>query len=335
MAGPEKLKDELVKNLAAIREVALGAIGVAGGTIDPATEFGDLGKESLKVEWLSGAVQPVTMRGLASLLVRNLPKNTLQKIGMAILEAGLDDELGEEPCTIQSLAKIASYDDPELNSFTLEPYVSINPNASGRQVQPEIAKLLKSWKAEYQLSEKRNNSPSEESYLKVWDLREGWSDGAYSLFRELKLRDVAKELKIPISTAHTRYKRAFEIISGHTYSVRNWVDLMGPLKLSSLSKGNSLGGLKRNITQKAKRDVPSSKLRLTGDSEASFVDLNSIVSPTNRSVLDDFEDLKELISRGKSNREIFLEFDAKETEDGLRALDALRERLRDCDLRND
>jgi hypothetical protein len=329
LEGPEDLKKTLIENLASIKQVALGAIGVSEKTIDPAIEFNDLGDVGIEAEWLSGVVHPVSMRGLASLLVSNLPKDSLQKIGMAILEAGLDDELGKEPRKIQSLAKIASYDHPDLNSFPLKSIVSINPNASGRKVQPEIASLLKKWKKEHQLPEKRDRSNSEQSCIEVWDLREGWRNGVYSPSLELRFQEIATKLEIPLTTAHARYKRAFEMVSGHTYSVSNWFALVGPIKTSRYVNAKALGGLSRNLVEKTTRDVPSSRLGRIQDSDNGFIELNSIAAREDHSVWDSLNDLEELFSAGKNNAQICTALNVKPTKECLQALDALRERLQD------
>ena len=319
-------KDLLVSHWASIKTNALGAIGVSGQTIDPATEFEDLCDDSVKSEWLSGAVHPISMRGLASLLVSSLPKDTLQKVGMAILEAGLDDEAGQEPHRLQSLNKIASYDLSGLDGFTTEPFVYINPNASGRKLMPEIMRLLKDWKQEKQLPEKHDRPESEQSYLDAWDRREGWKNGSYSLSREQKFKEIAKDLQVSLSTVHSRYKRAFKLISGHAYTVNNWKELFGPIKLSSLAQRDADKGVSRRLIKKSRPDVPQSRLGLHEDF-GGFADFNSTVEHDDNSVSEDRHELETLISAGKSNAAIFLALGIEQTEEREEALNAYKERI--------
>ncbi len=75
--------------------VVLGAIGVSGRPLDPATDFEDITCAGLNVAWLSGAVYPISMRGLVGLLIVALPKETLKDVGQKLLEASHDDEDGE------------------------------------------------------------------------------------------------------------------------------------------------------------------------------------------------------------------------------------------------
>ena len=332
LQGEEADKQQLKENLESIRQIALGAIGVTGSTFDPNTEFADLGEPS-NADWLSGSVHPISMRGLASLLVSALPKATLQKIGMAILEAGLDDENEKEPRRLQSLAKIASYEDSALDSFTSEPFVSIDPSASARKVQPEIAKLLKKYKSDLQLPERRNKSRLEIEYLDVWDRREGWQNGSYSLDRELQFKEIAGQLELPLSTVHSRYKRAFELVSGHTYSVDNWTELLGLIKLSSLSTGERSFRLPRNLIQKTKRDVPETRLGRCSDSGDGVVDMNAIENDEDREACDRLIDLKAMFSAGKTNAAICDLLQVEVSKESLAALDALRDRFQDGELK--
>jgi hypothetical protein len=332
MQGPESAKELFAENLASIKRIALGAIGVSGKTFDPTIEFKDLSKARIETEWLSGAVHPVSMRGLASLLVSSLPKDALQKIGMAIIEAGLDEESGKAPRKIQSLAKIASYDNPELDAFTMEPFVSINPDASGRQVQPEIMSLLKRWKSQYQLPETRDKSKSELACLDVWDRREGWQNGSYSLSREQLFREIAGQLSRPLTTVHAQYKRAFELISGHKYSVQNWLDLFGPIKLSSLYERDSDAGLSRNLVEKSTQDVPETRLGQNAKCDEGIVGLNSIAAKEDHSDFERLSDLKEMFSAGKTNAQICVVLNVKKTKERLSALNAIKDRIQDGSL---
>jgi len=124
----------------------LGAIGVTGPFVDPKTSFSELGSERLNAAWLSGAVQPMSLRGLAALLIAGLPKKTAGQVGLLLCRAAADEDEGKLPTQIQAMQSLATLDWPGLDDFPDEPFVSINPAASGRQVNEAISALLKQWK---------------------------------------------------------------------------------------------------------------------------------------------------------------------------------------------
>jgi hypothetical protein len=55
----------------------LGAIGVTGEPVSPDTSFEQLGGESLDPAFLSGAVQPMTLRAVGTMLINALPPEEL------------------------------------------------------------------------------------------------------------------------------------------------------------------------------------------------------------------------------------------------------------------
>jgi hypothetical protein len=52
----------------------LAAIGVTAEPPDPAREYGELESAGLEAAWLSGAVHPISLRGMAALLIASLQK---------------------------------------------------------------------------------------------------------------------------------------------------------------------------------------------------------------------------------------------------------------------
>ena len=85
----------------------LAAIGVSGDPPDPGTEFADLGEPDLQSGWLSGAVHPITLRGIANLLIAALPKETLGHVGLRLVEAGCDDRENEPPRRVQAILELS------------------------------------------------------------------------------------------------------------------------------------------------------------------------------------------------------------------------------------
>ncbi len=141
--------------------------------------------------------------------------------------------------------------------------VSVNPAASGRRVNDAVATLLKQWKEERGLSEQRDRSDKYPEYLRVWDLREGWTGSEYDVTQERELKEIASELSIPIATVTHHYCSAFELIIGHPYSREMWARVVGLLKLPGLAE-NELGSVSRRrpLNSPVRRPVPESVLGL-------------------------------------------------------------------------
>lgn len=251
------------------RVLALRAIGVVPEVaVDPAIEFAELGQ--LNPAWLSGAVHPTSMRGLASLLVSLLPKETLEALGCSFIRASAEDKSnfddGEIPLPrrIQALNEIASMEKHGLDYLTPEPFVSINPWASGRTVGEEVKALLKQWKAELNLAEFRERSEKHQICLDVWDRRDGWVAGRYESGRGKKFIEISEELNCPLTTIHSQYKKAFELITGHKYRFDSFIELFGLIRFSRLfSDGRDLKY--RRLNKSTDRPVSESKLGISLD----------------------------------------------------------------------
>ncbi|MEI8372315.1 MAG: hypothetical protein WCJ35_05685 [Planctomycetota bacterium] len=242
--------------------VLLGMIGVSGEPPDPGTEFSDLEAAQLNAAWLSGAIHPVSLRGIAGLLIAMLPKETLGHVGQRLVEAGCDDLANALPRRVQAMLELNALDLPGLNSYADEPIVSVNPAASGRQITKAISDLLKQWKNERKLEEKRDRSDKYADYLRVWDLREGWTGEKYDLSREKKLKEVAIELGIELSTVNNHYRSAFEMIVGQPYLPDLWCRVFAVVKLMDLTGENVVGRVThhRPLISPTWRPIPESVL---------------------------------------------------------------------------
>lgn len=303
----------------------LGSIGVGGEPVDPSTRFEDLGAEQLHTALLSAAVQPVVLRGLAGLLITALSTSTLARLADVLSTASREDCEGEPPNKILAMEELIAIDSAELDCFFNEPIVTVNPASSARQINDAIQDLARQWKAERGLTEQRDRSDIYPSYLEVWDLREGWNGSGYDRKREMTLKDVATARNESISTIHNHYRRAFELIVGHPYSPELWVQVFGVLKLSDLFD-EMVGRVSRRrpLVSPTPRPVPETvlggspagraetivDLGTGGDDESGFRQLH--------------QDIRELISLGRSNEEIVAELDL--SRDSLDAIEYLRGR---------
>ena len=200
-----------------LSDYLLGAIGIASERPNPALEFEQLEGACLKAAWLSGAVHPLTNRQLASLLMAVLPNEALGYVGQGMLQAAHGKPIGGEPRRNSELRKLKDLELDGLDSFIDEPFVSINPAASARDINARLNELLVDWKSQRGLTEQRTPVSKLAKYLEVWDAREGWVQGHYDGALEMKFRTIAQERKVSINTIHNNYKSAFRIITGHEY----------------------------------------------------------------------------------------------------------------------
>ena len=286
----------------------LEMIGVVGDPPDPTVEFEELGAESLNAGWLSGAVQPITLRGLAGLLIAALPREIVGLVGLRFIDASKERYREEDDPSwlAQALIELQELDHPALDSYLDEPIVAINPAASGRKVNAAIGILLQQWKEQRELTELRDRSDKFDEYLQVWDLREGWSAGAYDRALERKLMDVAADLDTSIGTVNNRYRSAFELILGHAYSPDLWYRVMGPHKLSELF-GQQVGPVSahRPLKSPSRIVLPESVLRRRDAEIGQLGPASSAPAAAGDQDLRDLiNDIRELLKRGLADEEI-------------------------------
>lgn len=108
--------------------------------------------------------------------------------------------------------------------------VTLNPRASQRDITGSIEEIISEHKRTLGIPETRRREDKYPKYLQVWDLREGWTGEGYDNRREMKLKDVGRELQIGISTAFSCYTKAFECMTGHDFSSSRWMQIMGLVK---------------------------------------------------------------------------------------------------------
>ena len=304
---------------------SLYAIGVSGDPPDPTVEFGGLGSDQLSAGWLSGAVQPISLRGLAALLIPHLPRETVGWVGAAIIEACEEDKDGDPPHKAMAMLKLLTLNAKGLDSHVDEPIVSINPAASGREIERGLELLLPAWKAERSLPMRRDRSEKYTEYLQVWDLREGWVEGAYDRTREQTLREIAEQIHESISTVSNRYRSAFELIVGHEYSPELWFRIFGILKFSTLAQeGLARVSRRRPLRSRTRRETPEA--RLGGSSgDAPVEPVTTVPDASDHAGLPLLlSDIRRLIGRGWDDAEIAQELGL--TEVAIPAIAALRTR---------
>ncbi len=211
----------------------LGGIGVSPSMVplDPKLGKEVLGTFDLGGIWEGGAVAPATFRALADVLLSFLPASERSQLGRLLTESSEYDSHDYEH--IDSIRRrLCALTDAAWDCFPDVPFVTINVNMPQRAITEAIEKLVRRWKEKKAIPESRRRDESLGDYLAVWDMREGWADGAYHASREQKFETIAQTTKIPISTVISRHRSAFRFLTGHGYTPELWLRLMGPLKLS-------------------------------------------------------------------------------------------------------
>ena len=231
---------------------------------------------------------------------------------------------GGRPKNVYALLRdILQGSHPHFDDWLPELIVSINPLAPGKAATSAVQEIIRNYKAKHKISEQRRREDKIDDYLGIWDLREGWTGEGYDVNREMRLKEIARQLKCPISTAQNRYRSAFRYIVGHEYSAALWLQVLGLPKVIGFF-GNDLPRASKNRPQvkRRPREIPISALEKAVDpAEGRLVGILETHCPTFGS-LEDFELLNEvyvLIDRGRTNAEIVAELELRST----RALDLI------------
>jgi len=303
---------ELERVLSDAARFMLMAIGYVGPPQPPAKSAEELGITAQTGPWKEGAISRVTVRSLVVTLAgRLLPAETKRKIAELLLKScdvDMQTPSEEHSAFVRDLTqgRHLHFDDslPEL-------FVLINPYAPGRSAGSAVQKIIRDFKKERGIPEKRRRAANFDDYLRVWDLREGWTGEGYDVSRELRLKEIAKQLKISISTSANRYRSAFRYIVGHDYDAALWLRVVGLPKLLGFF-GSELprASRKRPRVERRPRDVPISVLQKTVDStDGRHLGILESNCPTFGN-LEDAEllmDVRTLIDRGRNNEQIVAE----------------------------
>jgi hypothetical protein len=288
----------------------LAAIGVSGEPPDPTSSFSELESRQLLPAWLSGAVHPITLRGLAALLIAALPQDVLGELSDLFLQASSEQRPNELPPQHAALDELARMQVAELDCYVDEPFVSINPAASGRQIAEAINELLPKWKAERHLDEQRDRSDKYPEYLSVWDRREGWTGAGYESVQEKMFSAIAEEFGHPISTVESHYLRAFELITGHSFSRSLWFKLFGPLKYHALfGLAPKAPQVRHPLLDPTRRPIPESRIvASSGNEDAPSLLAGAVAAEPDGDVERLFHQIRSLVEQGKPDQQIADEF---------------------------
>ena len=308
--------------------VMLGSIGVTGEPVNPGTSFEKLDACKPDPAFLSGAVQPMTLRLVATMLINALPAVPSERFGN-ILRVSAADEYAMEGDDVdrslqrwQALSHLSRISSPALDSCPDIPLFYIHLGASQRTIVQDVEQQVRRWKQRRGISERRVHTKKLQSYLDVWDRREGWTGYCYQRSREQSFIEISKEMKHKQSTVVNRYRSAFQMITGHEFLPDLWRRIFGPLKFSELlgDPAEILSAhVRHQLRSPVRRPVPDSVVtpNLNQDHTIGIVEQKSTIphDPHNYNKADLLIDLKDLIKEGLSDKEIAQKLDFGNLED--------------------
>jgi len=305
--------DQATRFLQEAASLILNCVNVASSVLppNPQDDFASLGMDAAGSGWEGGAVAPAMIQSLAHMLLLVLPKEERAQLGRLLNESAEYDSSDR----VQIAAfhqRLAALPGEVWKSFPVAPIISINLQAPQRAITDAVETLVRRWKQDRGITETRRRDDKLEEYLAVWDLREGWADGAYDGTREKQFHEIAEQLHVPLPTVVSRYRAAFKILTGHDYQPELWIRLFGPIKLSRLNDPNGNSRLARYRPWRTRnlRPVAESVL-LPGRREADdprFLE-GAGITASDLGLVELQLDVQALIERGDSDDRIQQELD--------------------------
>ncbi len=320
--------DEVRWKMGEAATLMLQLIGITADPPPPATKFGEMDETRLADAWRQGAIAPLTFRSLAVTMLHGLPPDSRQVVADFLTRPSCGGD-SEDPHGYSLLSEFARVPAPSLDKLPAAPIISINVNSPLRTILKAVESWVQERKKLLGISEHRRRDDKLPEYLRVWDLREGWTDDHYDPRREKKLREIGDEVGETVSTVVNRYRSAFKYLTGHEYTREIWFRLFGVFKTSVLTNPDVRARLtlRRPRRSPIPREVPESVLAPQEQSDGhggTFLENMAIVCDMQNSS-DLLMDLDALIDRGFDDDRIAssLECPLADIQD---ALDQLRQR---------
>jgi hypothetical protein len=196
---------------------------------------------------------------------------------------------------------------PALDGLSKRPVVGVNVQAPLRAIAEAAEKMARGWKEQLGIGERRRRDDKLDEYLAAWDRREGWATDRYDSSREQTLREIAQDLRVPLSTAANRYRSAFRLIIGREYTPALWAETIGSVKAYQWLDPGALPrrALHRPWRERQPRAVPEAALLAPGQGAAATGVLHTLGPSQGEIAYTDLVlDIQELIARGRSNADI-------------------------------
>ena len=173
----------------------------------------------------------LTARRAIESIIWTVPPELLREVGRILLGEGIEcpqplvrceapdgRDLTRQYLQTQALTRVRSRElDAEVPG-----HLTVNLEPPLRGISEQVVSIVKAEKGRRGLKEKRPRPELVESYLQVWDFREGWCNGRYDGRQEQPLRIVAQKVHRPLKTVEAQYRQAFGLIVGTDYSPQEW-----------------------------------------------------------------------------------------------------------------
>jgi hypothetical protein len=186
------------------------------------------------------------------------------------------------------------------------------PTASLKTVLAGVCRVVKDQQKRLDIPKTKPRPEALVRYLPVWDAREGWSVDHYDGKKERKLRDIARELAIPLATVQKQYHRAFQLLTGRDYSRDVWMDLFGVLKISK--RANWRHGRKGGEPRNGRKESEPRKGRTITASQARGNVLNRPIGfEDHQAYRDLLVDIESFLEKGHTDEQIIRKL--RESED--------------------
>ncbi|MGM0488162.1 MAG: hypothetical protein ACQESR_15540 [Planctomycetota bacterium] len=177
------------------------------------------------------------------------------------------------PLSTRLISELSRLDMPELDQ-ALPDVLYIDVYAPLDDIIADVKAHVQRCREHGNIPDRRRRGDKYDDYLRVWDLREGFCEGAYHGDRELRLAKVSQELGIPKATVQSHHKAAFQLITGHTYDPDLWLILFQAWKpnskFSSWRKNKSRSS---SVPQKATVQTHTTGPAATASDDQDLVDL--------------------------------------------------------------
>ena len=159
---------------------AASAIQVFGEPIDPAVSFEDLPEENVSSLFFRDALQPVSVKAIAGVLMKMMSAEGLRTLAQTLYHCadGKDGQIHPQQ-VLDDLADFLHTQDPKLNALLDAPFYSVSPVAPREQLMTDLAAAQAQWRARLELPTSRDRSNDYPNYLSAWDKCEGYGSGEY------------------------------------------------------------------------------------------------------------------------------------------------------------
>ena len=286
----------------------LQAIGVTNDPIAPGAGSEELELSTVAKAWRTGALWPMTFRGLTGAMLMELPPEARAAIGQLLVQSA-HEVTDVQQHVYRLLSEFTQLRDPSLDKMPIAPIIGVNINAPMKTILEALEQQVQVWKDQAEITEHRRRDDKLPEYLTVWDLREGWEDDHYDIRKEKTLDEISHELQESFPTITNRYKSAFRYLIGHDYKPALWARVLGAFKTSRLVYPDHVSRLtgRRPWKSPGLRVVPETTLGANHEPAeghgGTFLERTAVVQDM-REFAELVMDLQELLAKGWTDEQI-------------------------------